>query len=37
MYHFMVKKPEKFIEWLVTDLPLGHYEAEVRSLRHFGI
>ena len=35
-YHFMVKQPEKFIEWLVTDLPLGHYEAEIRSIRHFG-
>ena len=32
----MIKKPEKFIEWLITDLPLGHYEAEVRSLCHFG-
>ena len=33
----MIKEPEKFTEWLVTDLPLGHYEAKVRSLRHFGI
>ena len=35
-YHFMLKQPEKFIEWLVTDLPPGHYEAEIRSIRHFG-
>ena len=34
-YHWMMDEPEKFIKWLVTDLPPGHYDAEIHSLRYF--
>ena len=35
-YHKMTAQPERFIEWLASDLSPGHYEGEVYSLRHFG-
>ena len=35
-YHKMVSQPERFIEWLASDLCPAHYEGEVYSLRHFG-
>ena len=32
----MISQPERFIEWLASDLSPGHYKGEVYSLRHFG-